>query len=92
MVQEQVGDKGRPFAILYLQILHSMLTMYLLLSLCVSLHVVHYKEFEGVQASNSSTDRTQWPPKVSAESVVLTAADGADPGHLGVTLRYTGEG
>ena len=69
-----------------------MLTMYLLLSLCVSLRVVHYKEVEGVQASNSSTDRTQWPPKVSAESVVLPTADGADPGHLGVTLRYTGEG
>ena len=53
---------------------------------CVCLSTVHNKEFEGVKESDSSTDRAQRPPEVSAESVVLSPADGADPGNMGVTL------
>ena len=56
--------------------------------LCLSTyqHVVHYKEPEGVEVSDAPPDRAQRAPEVSAEPVVLPAVDGADPGHMGVTL------
>ena len=63
-----------------------LLTMCFTLGIVSSPHVVNYKEFEGVEMSNSPIDRAQRPPKVGAESVVLPTADGANPGHMGVTL------
>jgi hypothetical protein len=62
-------------------------------SLCISPRIiVHYQEFEGVQVSDPPPDWAQCPPEVCAEPVVLPSANGADPGHMGVTLRYSGEG